>query len=233
MKNATKGKVSENKKGKIKDKYRIVGPAYDFLSNLYSGRSIHHCKVAMINTDKIRKGDRILFAGVGHGLDAVRAAEIGANVTVVDLSETMLKQFRQNLKQSNAKLKIRQVHSDIMEFNEFQKYDMVVANFFLNVFDREMMVRVLEQLIKLGKPGAKIVVGDFSYPSGNIVSRGFKVLYWYGAVLFFWLTARNAVHNIYNYPEHMERLGLVIQEKKHYKLGIINCYWSVLGQKPA
>jgi hypothetical protein len=25
----------------------------------------------------------------------------------------------------------------------------------------------------------------------------------------------------------------VIQEKKHYKLGIINCYWSVLGQKPA
>ena len=90
MKNATKGKVFENKKGKIKDKYRIVGPAYDFLSNLYSGRSIHHCKVAMINTDKIRKGDRILFAGVGHGLDAVRAAEIGANVTVVDLSETML-----------------------------------------------------------------------------------------------------------------------------------------------
>ena len=55
-------------------------------------------------------------------------------------------------------MKIRQVHSDILEFNEFKKYDMVVANFFLNVFYRETMTRVLEQLVRLGKPGAKIVV---------------------------------------------------------------------------
>ena len=130
-------------------------------------------------------------------------------------------------------MKIRQVHSDILEFNEFKKYDMVVANFFLNVFYRETMTRVLEQLVRLGKPGAKIVVGDFSYPTGNIFSRAFKVIYWYGAVLFFWLFARNAVHNIYNYPEFMENAGLVIKEKKYYKLGIINCYWSVLGEKPA
>ncbi len=233
MKNHIKDKVSGSKSGKTMDKYRIVGPAYDFLSNLYSGRSIHRCKIAMITPDNIRKGDRILFAGVGHGRDAMRAAELGAHVTVVDLSETMLKQFRQNLKQTNAKLKIRQVHSDIMAFKELQKYDMVVANFFLNVFNREMMSSVLAQLIQLGKPGAKIVVGDFSYPSGNIVSRAFKVLYWYGAVIFFWLLARNALHNIYNYPEYMERLGLEIKEKKYYKLGIVNCYWSVLGQKPA
>lgn len=233
MKHAAKSKASEKTTVKVHDKYRIVGPAYDLLSNLYSGRSIHRCKVAMINTDNVRKGDRILFAGVGHGRDAVHAAEMGANVTVVDLSETMLSKFRQNLQQTNGKLKIRQIHSDIMEFKEFQKYDMVVANFFLNVFDREMVTRVLEHLIGLGKPGAKIVVGDFSYPSGNILSRGFKILYWYGAVLFFWLTARNAVHNIYNYPEFMERLGLVIREKKYYKLGIVDCYWSVLGQKPA
>ncbi|MBP1710852.1 MAG: class SAM-dependent methyltransferase [Deltaproteobacteria bacterium] len=233
MKNTIKNKGIENKKEPVKDKYRIVGPLYDFLSNLYSGRSIHHCKIAMINKDNVKKGDRILFAGVGHGLDAIQAAELGANVTVVDISETMLNQFRQKLKKNNPKLKIRQVHSDILEFNEFKKYDMVVANFFLNVFYQDMMTRVLEQLVRLGKPGAKIVVGDFSYPTGNIFSRAFKVIYWYGAVLFFWLFARNAVHNIYNYPEFMENAGLVIKEKKYYKLGIINCYWSVLGEKSA
>ena len=233
MKNTIKNKGIENKKEPVKDKYRIVGPLYDFLSNLYSGRSIHHCKIAMINKDNVKKGDRILFAGVGHGLDAIQAAELGANVTVVDISETMLNQFRQKLKKNNPKLKIRQIHSDILEFNEFKKYDMVVANFFLNVFYQDMMTRVLEQLVRLGKPGAKIVVGDFSYPTGNIFSRAFKVIYWYGAVLFFWLFARNAVHNIYNYPEFMENAGLVIKEKKYYKLGIINCYWSVLGEKSA
>lgn len=233
MKNTKNNKGIENQKGPVKDKYRIVGPLYDFLSNLYSGRSIHHCKIAMINKDNVKKGDKILFAGVGHGLDAIQAAELGANVTVVDLSETMLNQFRQKLKKNNPKLKIRQVHSDILEFNEFKKYDMVVANFFLNVFYRDMMTRVLDQLVRLGKPGAKIVVGDFSYPTGNVFSRAFKVIYWYGAVLFFWLFARNAVHNIYNYPEFMENAGLVIKEKKYYKLGIVNCYWSVLGEKSA
>jgi len=162
MKNTTKNKGIENNNGPVKDKYRIVGPLYDFLSNLYSGRSIHHCKIAMINKDNVKKGDRVLFAGVGHGLDAIQAAELGANVTVVDLSETMLNQFRQKLKKNNPKLKIRQVHSDILEFNEFKKYDMVVANFFLNVFYRETMTKVLEQLVRLGKPGAKIVVGDFT-----------------------------------------------------------------------
>ena len=169
MNNTKKNKETKTDAGKTKDKYRIIGPLYDFLSNLYSGRSIHHCKIAMINKDNIKKGDRVLFAGVGHGLDAIKAAELGANVTVVDLSETMLNQFRQKLKRNNPKLKIRQVHSDILEFNEFQKYDMVVANFFLNVFYQDMMTKILEQLVRLGKPGAKIVVGDFSYPSGNII----------------------------------------------------------------
>jgi demethylmenaquinone methyltransferase/2-methoxy-6-polyprenyl-1,4-benzoquinol methylase len=92
---------------------------------------------------------------------------------------------------------------------------------------------VLSHLIRLGKPGAKVVVGDFSFPTGNVFSRVAKVLYWYGAVGFFWLFAGNAFHNIYNYPEWMKRLGLQVGETRHYKLLLLNCYWSVLGQKPA
>lgn len=215
----------------MKDKYKLVGPIYDWLSALYSGKSIHHCKIAML--DRLKPGDKVLFAGVGHGKDAVYAARLGADVTVVDLSETMLKKFQANLDKEGITVKIRQVHSDIMKVREFERYDMVVANFFLNVFHEDMMVRVLEHLIRLGKPGAHVVVGDFSFPTGNIFSRAFKTLYWYGAVGFFWLFAGNAFHNIYNYPEWMKKLGLHIHEQKHYKLLLLNCYWSVRGTKPA
>lgn len=214
----------------MKDKYKLVGPVYDWLSAVYSGKSIHHCKVAML--DHLKPGDKVLFAGVGHGKDAVHAAKLGAQVTVVDLSETMLKNFQRNMDKEGITVKIRQVHSDIMKVEEYEQYDMVVANFFLNVFDEEMMVRVLEHLIKLGKPGADVVVGDFSYPTGNILSRAVKVAYWYGAVLFFWAFAGNAVHKIYNYPEWMKRLGLHIREQRHFRLLLLNCYWSVLGKKP-
>ena len=79
----------------MRDKYKLVGPIYDWLSAFYSGKSIHRCKIAML--DRLRPGDRVLFAGVGHGRDAVHAARLGADVTVVDLSATMLKKFQANL----------------------------------------------------------------------------------------------------------------------------------------
>jgi Methylase involved in ubiquinone/menaquinone biosynthesis len=79
------------------DKYKHIGPVYDFLSNLYSGKSIQDCKTAMLDSNNVEPGDRILIAGVGHGRDALRAAQLGADVTVVDLSETMLRKFRELL----------------------------------------------------------------------------------------------------------------------------------------
>ena len=215
------------------DKYKLIGPAYDFLSNLYSGKNIHRCKTAMLDVETVKPGDRILFAGVGHGRDAIRAAELGADVTVVDLSETMLRKFGDAQQKEAPHLTIRCIHNDIMKVDEADQYDMVVANFFLNVFDEDMMVRVLEHLIRLGKSDARIVVGDFCYPTGNIVARMLKKLYWYMAVAIFWAVANNAFHKIYNYPEHMQRLGLRVTEKKHFTLLNMNCYWSILGQKQA
>ena len=75
----------------MKDRYAIVGPLYDFISTVYSGNSIQHCKVAHL--DQLKPGDKVLFAGVGHGRDALYAAQRGAEVTVVDLSQTMLSNF--------------------------------------------------------------------------------------------------------------------------------------------
>ena len=102
----------------MKDKYKIVGPIYDLLSAVYSGNSIHHCKVAML--EHLKPGDKVLFAGVGHGRDAVHAAKLGANVTVVDLSETMLRNFQRNLEKEGVTVKIRRVHSDIMKVDEYE-----------------------------------------------------------------------------------------------------------------
>jgi len=215
----------------MQDKYKLVGPIYDWLSAVYSGKSIHRCKVAML--DRLRPGDKVLFASVGHGMDAVYAARLGADVTVVDLSQTMLNKFKANLDKEGIHVNIRQLHSDIMLIDEYERYDMVVANFFLNVFHEDMMVRVLEHLIRLGKPGADVVVGDFAFPTGNVFTRLLKTAYWYGAVMFFWLFAGNALHKIYNYPESMRKLGLQVREQKHYRLMLLNCYWSVLGKKMA
>ena len=208
----------------MRDNYSLAGHFYE----LTTSASVNDCRVAMLN--HLQPGDRVLFVGVGHGIDAIAAAQRGADVTVVDLSKTMLQKFQQNLekfnKERNTPIVITQLYSDIMNVAEYEQYDMVVANFFLNVFYRDKMLKLLEHMVKLGKPGAKIVIGDFAYPKGNLLARTFQSLFWYQVAIFFWALAGNAVHPIYNYPEVMESFGLHIQDKKYF-----NHYWSVLGQK--
>ncbi len=214
----------------MEDRYKWVGRVYDLLSFAYGGKSIHRCKTAML--DHLQPGDKVLFAGVGHGKDAIHAAQLGADVTVVDMSETMLQNFQRNLAKTETFGSIRQIHRDIFKVMEFEQYDMVVANFFLNVFDRGTMLQVLRHLIDLGKPGANIVIGDFAPAANNPFARFIKALYWYPAILFFCLVTQNALHWIYEYPYALKLLGLEIVDKKHFGFGRMKSYWSILAKKP-
>ena len=211
------------------DKYKIIGPIYDFLSTIYSGRQIHKAKTAM-NAD-LKEGDKILFAGVGHGRDAIDAAERGAQVTVVDLSATMLKKLEGNIKGKQFKHPIRLVHSDILEFNETGEYDQVVANFFLNVFPEDFMVTVMKHLGTLVAENGHFVVGDFHYPTGNAFTKAFQNLYWYIAVFTFTVFAKNAFHKIYNYPQHLENIGFKVEKTQAFNVLFIPSLWSMKASR--
>ncbi|MDO3720933.1 class I SAM-dependent methyltransferase [Marinobacter sp. chi1] len=217
----------------MRDKYKYIGPLYDFLSSIYGGEAIHNCKRAMLTPEYVQPGDKVLIAGVGHGKDAIRAAEIGADVTVVDISETMLKKLEAAFAKHPDDLKVRVVHADILKFEEFERYDMVIANFFLNVFGEDFMRKLLSHLVRCVKPGGSFVIGDFSYPSGNLLARAAQKLYWYTAAVIFYFASDNAVHEIYNYPVLMEAEGLGIKDTRRFSYLGMNCYTSVLGYKPA
>lgn len=214
------------------DRYRIMGHLYEALSNVYSGWQIPKCKEAML--EHLKPDDEVLFAGVGHGGEAKKAAEIGTRVTVVDLSETMLDKCKNKLDGCHFRHPVRHIHDDIFNLTpDKDQYDYVFANFFLNVFKRAQMDRMVRHLADLAKPGGHVVVGDFAFPEGNIVARAFKHLYWYIAVSLFVLITRNAFHDIYNYPEYLKKYGLQITDIRHFKVLGVKLYWSVLARKPS
>jgi demethylmenaquinone methyltransferase/2-methoxy-6-polyprenyl-1,4-benzoquinol methylase len=214
----------------MKDHYKWMGHIYDLLGDFYSGRQITYCKEAMI--ERIRQGEDVLFAGVGHGKEAIKAAEKGARVTVVDLSETMLSKFNKGLNPDRIQYPVRQIHDNIFNLPTDKKYDYVFANFFLNVFKREPMDLVVKHLTDLTKPGGFVVVGDFAFPNGSFAARVFQRIYWYIGVTPFFLITHNAFHNIYNYPEYLKKHGLEIVAIRYFTLFHINSYWSILAQKP-
>lgn len=212
----------------MKDNYRVMSHIYNILAAVYSNGSIQQCREAMI--EKIQPGDAVLFAGVGHGAEAMKAIAAGHAVTVVELSSGMLNQFEANLKKINEHT-VRIIHDDILNVTEYARYDFVFANFFLNVFPEDKMPYLLDHLVKLVKPGGSVVIGDWSYPQGNVAKQTFQKAYWYIGLLPFYLTTNNAFHPIYNYVERLEKAGMTVTEIKHFTYLKINCYWSILAKK--
>jgi demethylmenaquinone methyltransferase/2-methoxy-6-polyprenyl-1,4-benzoquinol methylase len=213
----------------MKDRYAIIGPLYDFLAMIFSAGQIDKCKKSMHTY--IKPGDKVLFAGVGQGIDAFAAAELGAQVTVVDLSDSMLSIFRKRVQGRYLTHPVRIVHQDIFKFDEYDQYDMVYANFFLNVFPRATVIRLMEHLAKLVRPEGFFAIGDFSLPSGGFISQLFQNIYWYIADIIFFVAARNALHPVYDYQTMLKELGLKIKDVRYCRFLFDDRYYAILAQK--
>ena len=77
----------------MRDKYKYIGPVYDFLSNLYSGKNIHRCKTAMLDVETVKPGDRILFAGVKQPIQVFALRAPGALVDSGDLFSAAVDEY--------------------------------------------------------------------------------------------------------------------------------------------
>ena len=73
--------------------YGRVAAIYDELADFYSRGRISETK--RLSTQVLKPGDRVLYPGVGRGVEAVAAAALGAEVMGIDVSEAMLRRFQQ------------------------------------------------------------------------------------------------------------------------------------------
>lgn len=212
----------------MKDGYRLVGFQYEFTGSVYSLGRIPKCKTAMLK--HLRPGDRVLVAGVGHGTEAIEASRLGAEVTAVDLSETMLKHFRRRIDKEGPPRHIRVVHDDIFNIRDAGQYDMVIANFFLNVFSETRVREVANHLGTMVKPGGHLVVGEFVLPGTGwkgIVQR----LNWYCAITFYSTTTEAVFHPVWDYPALVKGARCEMEAIEYFSVGGVNLYWSILGRK--
>ena len=213
----------------MKDRYRIIGPLFDLATMIYSAGQIGRCRVAMHN--HIKPDDKVLFAGVGQGADAVAAAERGAQVVVVDISKTMLNILSQRMSGRQYLYPIRQVHTDIFKFEEYNSFDIVFVNFFLNTFSRVVVLPLLEHLTRLAKTNGYVVISDFAPSSGRPIARVIQNTYWYIADTILSILANNALHPLYDYEEMLKGVGFTVEEVKYCPLLFDNRYYSILAKR--
>lgn len=167
----------------------------------------------MAQLKEIHSGSKVLFAGSGPGEDALAAARKGAQITCIDVSERMLSICEQKF--NLLAMEGRFINADVM--THAGKYDVVIANFFLNVFNRKTARAVLAHLSGLLAPEGILMITDVSPLTGNLFHRAFV----YFGYLFVTLPAAvvglTALHVPYEYAHFFDEAGLELKWEESFR----------------
>jgi 2-polyprenyl-3-methyl-5-hydroxy-6-metoxy-1,4-benzoquinol methylase len=201
--------------------YGSIAGIYDWLAAVYSRGRIGASKRAHL--DAIECGDRVLYVGVGRGEDALLAARSGARVTAIDLAPEMLERLSKQLGREDLESDL--ICGDVSNHQPGELYDVVVANYFLNLFDVERAREMLRHLGELVKPGGSLLLTDFALPRGGSFARAITELYYRPVNWIAWVFGFCALHPILDYARLIEPMGFWIRSERR---------WPVLfGANPA
>ena len=199
--------------------YDRLAKLYGAAAHIYSGGKIRALKASQIG--ELQPGQKILYAGVGDGEDAVLAASRQVSLTLLDLSQGMLDMAAGKLQAVDAGGSLEFICSDVLKHERPGHYDVVVANFFLNVFTEPMMEAVLTHLATMLKPGGKLLIGDFSHPRGRLPLRALQRGYYYVSMVSFWLLGGTPLHPIYDYPRYFAGANLRSQSVERFRVNAL------------
>lgn len=188
--------------------YRHVAWVYDALASAYSLGAIDRVKRA--HHALIKPGDRVLYAGAGRGSEIVGACQRGAEVTCVEPCPAMALRLHDRLAGHGERFTI--VPRPIQAVTPLAEYDLVVAHFFLNVFDEATMPEILKHLCGFVKPGGSLVIADFkpNDPSTSIITKSLRAAYYRPLNVAGWLLRICALHPIYDYGLLLTDQGLSV-----------------------
>lgn len=214
--------------------YDRVAAIYDELADLYSIGRIGMSKRFAL--DAISPGDDVLFAGVGRGAEAVQAAALGGRVHAVDLSSEMLRRFSEQVDRAGLDAVARV--GDVSLHDPSETYDVVVANYFLNLFDAKRAGEMLGVLVRCLRPEGRLVIADFECPSSHFSSRLISALYYRPVNVVAWLLGFCALHPILDYSLLLAAHGMRIRKVERFplsaRLGKIGpAYVSIVAERQA
>ena len=189
---------------------------YERAADIYSVGQILESKRWQLRD--VEAGDKVLFVGAGSGEDVILAAQKGAEITVVELAPKMLQRIADKLDSLGLRASVTLICGDAFKHEKQGCYDLVMANYFLNVFPYKVMVEMLKHLSKLLREGGRLMVADFAPINGNVVQRAIQRVYYYSALLSFHLIAKNPIHPIYDYPNVAGQADLNLCASQSFKV---------------
>lgn len=208
--------------------YGPVASCYALLAQLYSGGAIGCCHRWAV--EQIPAGARALFVGPGPGGDVEQAARAGVQVTAIDRCAAMVQASRRRLQRSGLTQHVSLHHGDVRDLPVTADYDVVVAQFVLNVFDQETLPHVVRALTSHLRPQGVLLVGDFAQPSS-----GLQAAYHDLPMHLFSRLGVNAVHPAHDLLTVLSGAGLVLKQRRCFRLFGCGPAWveGLMARRPS
>jgi demethylmenaquinone methyltransferase/2-methoxy-6-polyprenyl-1,4-benzoquinol methylase len=154
------------KKEQVAKMFNSISGNYDFLNHFLSlGIDISWRKKA-IQLLKSTQPKLILDVATGTGDFALEALKLNPDKIIgIDISEGMLNVGRKKIKEKNLEQRIELIEGDSENLPfEQNKFDAVIVAFGVRNF--ENLERGLSEMLRVLRPGGKIVILEFSKPAG-------------------------------------------------------------------
>lgn len=154
---------------KVNDLFAGIACRYDLLNDLQSFGLHRRWKNLLVGLAAPGTGDRVLDVCCGTGDISQRFAERGAEVTGLDFSEPMLNVARSRV--PNSEIRTPQfLQGDAMHL-PFPEASFDILSVGYGLRNLTSWERGLEEMVRVGKPGARLLVLDFGKPR-NALWRG-------------------------------------------------------------
>lgn len=186
---------------------------YETSAKVYSTNQIRKSKRHQLNY--IKAGQKVLFLGAGAGEDAIMAARAGAHVTCIDISQGMLDRVQRKF--DAEKLEVELICQNAFDHERFGHYDVVAANYFLNVFRRDGMKKMLNHTARLVRKNGLYLIADVARSQGSWPAQLFNIVYLKMAMVSFWMMGLVPLHENYDYCKFFDDAGLAHEHTEFFR----------------
>ncbi|MCX8080534.1 MAG: bifunctional demethylmenaquinone methyltransferase/2-methoxy-6-polyprenyl-1,4-benzoquinol methylase UbiE [Bacteroidia bacterium] len=166
--------TGNSKKDEVERMFDSIAPRYDFLNRLLSlGIDIRWRKKAVRQLKKLVKpGSRILDVATGTADLALECLKLHPyEIIGIDISQKMLSLGYRKIQQKKIS-NIRLLHTDIMQYQDHEGFDVVVVAFGIRNFENPK--EGLKKMHALLKPGGILLVLEFSKPGNRLFGMMFQ-----------------------------------------------------------
>ncbi|HNP17351.1 MAG TPA: class I SAM-dependent methyltransferase [Fulvivirga sp.] len=202
----------------MKNNFNRIAPMYDMLSKTIFGNTIRNAQKSHLNQIEAKK--RIVIVGGGSGKILLDLNQLGLELDViyVELSTSMME--RAMAIQPIINLNVEFVCADVLQM-ELPASDVIITNFFLDVFTEPNLNAVMIKLAAALRPNGIWLCTDF------VLTRKFfnDMLVW-AMYAFFRVTTNLEGGRLLDFEEYFSKIGFQCIVSKTYfnRMIMSSCY---------